>query len=158
MPSDTDKTTPAQEEVGRLYWSHGAPCCACCEWWWHFNSSIGECLRIPPVGEAERWAMIGSRFSCVEDDARHLGGAQHPTKAKAEAKGSTMTDIISRLREWTVADMDTHAVLRRDGARVADFPWARHATDLCDTAWKAAARIEALEARVAVLEAKEAAR
>lgn len=66
------ETTPAQEAVDRFYWSHGAPCCAGCDWWRHFNSAVGECLRSPPVGEAERWAMIGVTGHALPTGAGHV--------------------------------------------------------------------------------------
>jgi hypothetical protein len=57
-----------------------------------------------------------------------------------------MTDIVARLREWTAADMDTHASLRRHGKQVAVVPWSRHGTDLAETVLEAAAEIERLRA------------
>jgi hypothetical protein len=55
-----------------------------------------------------------------------------------------MTDIVQRLREWSAADMDTHASLRRNGQQVAEVPWARHGTDLAEVVLDAAAEIERL--------------
>lgn len=53
----------------------------------------------------------------------------------------TTTDIVARLREWSAADLDTHAVLRRKGRAVAEVPWVRHATDLHADLAQAAAEI-----------------
>ena len=57
-----------------------------------------------------------------------------------------MSDIVERLREWSAADMDTHASLRRNGAQVAEVPWSRHGTDLAEVVLDAAAEIERLRA------------
>ncbi len=62
------------------------------------------------------------------------------------------TDIVDRLREWSAADLDTHAVLRRRGRVVAEVPWVRHATDLSADMAQAAAEIERLRARLDDLE------
>lgn len=48
-----------QEAVDRFYFTHGAPCCAGCDWWSHINSASGECRLSAPVAETERWAMVG---------------------------------------------------------------------------------------------------
>jgi hypothetical protein len=54
------------------------------------------------------------------------------------------TDIVARLREWSAADYDTSAVLRRNGEWVADVPWVRHATALHETVLHAADEITRL--------------
>lgn len=53
-----------QEHVDTFYWSHG-PCCAGCDWWRHFNSSVGECLKSAPACGLERWAMMGIEMSSI---------------------------------------------------------------------------------------------
>jgi len=60
-----------QEGIDRFYWSHGV-CCAGCDWWRHFNSVIGECLRSAPVTERERWAMIGITEWSLPTGAGHV--------------------------------------------------------------------------------------
>lgn len=63
---------PVQEFVDRYYWSRGVPCCAGCDWWRHYNSSVGECTRAPPVAEADRWAMLGIHNSSLRTGAGHI--------------------------------------------------------------------------------------
>lgn len=62
----------------------------------------------------------------------------------AEARARAPADIVARLREWSAADMDTHAILRRNGLGVAILAWSRHGTDLAETVLGAAAEIERL--------------
>jgi hypothetical protein len=64
-------TNARQENIDQFYWSHG-PCCAGCDWWRHFNSLVGECLKSAPVGEHERWAMIGIEYSSLWSGAGHV--------------------------------------------------------------------------------------
>ncbi len=59
---------------------------------------------------------------------------------------SKTTDIVDRLREWSAADLDTHAVIRRNGEWVGEMPWVKHATDLHADLAQAAAEIERLRA------------
>jgi len=61
-----------QEAVDRFYWQRASPCCAGCDWWRHFNSSVGECLNSPPVANAERWAMIGVAEWSLPTGAGHI--------------------------------------------------------------------------------------
>jgi hypothetical protein len=68
----SERPTAAQEAVDRFYWSHGSPCCAGCDWWRHFNSVVGECLRSAPVGQGERWAMVGIEWSSLRPGAGHI--------------------------------------------------------------------------------------
>jgi hypothetical protein len=65
-----DQTT--QEAVDRFYWSHGAPCCAGCDWWRHLNSSAGDCLRSAPVSGNERWALLGMTDCSLPREAGHV--------------------------------------------------------------------------------------
>ena len=67
-----EQTTPTQEAVDRFYWSHGGPCCAGCDWWRHFNSVAGDCLRSAPVAEGERWAMLGLSGQSLSTGAGHV--------------------------------------------------------------------------------------
>jgi hypothetical protein len=60
-----------QESIDTFYWSHG-PCCAGCDWWRHFNSRVGECLRSAPVGGQERWAMLRIEHSSLWTGAGHV--------------------------------------------------------------------------------------
>lgn len=60
-----------QEVVDHFYWQHG-PCCAGCDWWRHFNSMVGECLKTAPVAEAERWTMIGGTGYSLPTGAGHI--------------------------------------------------------------------------------------
>lgn len=65
--------TEGQEAADRFYWSHGAPCCAGCDWWRHHNSMYGDCLQSAPVSEAERWAMTGiTGASALRAGAGHV--------------------------------------------------------------------------------------
>jgi hypothetical protein len=66
-----------QEAVDRFYWSSATPCCAGCDWWRHFNSLVGECLRTAPVAEGERWAMLGISSSSVPTGAGHIATARN---------------------------------------------------------------------------------
>ena len=63
---------PRQEIIDRFYWSHGAPCCAGCDWWRHMTSMTGDCLRSAPVSERERWAMLGVTGSSMATGAGHV--------------------------------------------------------------------------------------
>lgn len=63
---------PAQEAVDRFYWAQGTPCCAGCDWWRHLNSVAGECLRSPPVAEAERWALLEVSAASIATGAGHV--------------------------------------------------------------------------------------
>jgi hypothetical protein len=59
MPNPSRISTDTiQEARDRFYWERG-PCCAGCDWWRAYNSSIGECTKSAPVSGLERWAMIG---------------------------------------------------------------------------------------------------
>lgn len=60
-----------QRSVDRFYWLNG-PCCAGCDWWRHFNSAAGECLKSAPVSWAERWGMIGLTNPSVAVAAGHV--------------------------------------------------------------------------------------
>jgi len=60
-----------QEAIDRFYWSHG-PCCAGCDWWRHFNSLVGECLKSAPVSALERMAMIGGMGFSINIGAGHI--------------------------------------------------------------------------------------
>lgn len=60
-----------QEAVDRFYWQHG-PCCAGCDWWRSFNSSVGECLKSAPVSDEERWAMLGISSPSLVASAGHV--------------------------------------------------------------------------------------
>jgi hypothetical protein len=60
-----------QEAVDRFYWSTGR-CCAGCDWWRHFNSSVGECLATPPVSDAERFAMVGITGCSLPEGSGHI--------------------------------------------------------------------------------------
>lgn len=66
------QTTPTQEAVDRFYWSRGEPCCAGCDWWHHLNSVVGECRSGAPVGEAERWTMLGTTGASLATGAGHV--------------------------------------------------------------------------------------
>lgn len=61
-----------QEFVDRFYWSSGGRCCAGCDNWRHLNSTVGECLAGPPVGEAQRFAMIGMTSWSLPAGAGHV--------------------------------------------------------------------------------------
>lgn len=50
--------TDMQALVDAYYLRHG-PCCAGCDHWRYFNSSIGECLKSRIAPASERVAMIG---------------------------------------------------------------------------------------------------
>ena len=67
----TGAMTEGQESVDRFYWSHG-PCCAGCDWWRHFNSAAGECLKSPPVSGDERWGIIGLTGHSLPIGAGHI--------------------------------------------------------------------------------------
>jgi hypothetical protein len=58
-------------------------------------------------------------------------------------------DIVARLREWSAADWDTHAVISRNNRPVGDMGWVRDAMDLHDTVLDAAVEIERLRAALA---------
>lgn len=60
-----------QRAIDSFYWKSG-PCCAGCDWWRHFNSSVGECLKSAPVSSEERWAMIGLRSPSIAPSAGHV--------------------------------------------------------------------------------------
>jgi hypothetical protein len=60
-----------QEVIDRLYWSHG-PCCAGCDHWRHLNVLVGECRAGPPVGSAERVAMLGIEGCSLPPSAGHV--------------------------------------------------------------------------------------
>ncbi|MES2973386.1 MAG: hypothetical protein V4757_07245 [Pseudomonadota bacterium] len=60
-----------QEMVDRFYAAHG-PCCAGCDWWRHFNSMVGECIRTVPVGGVQRIAMLGITGSSLQPGAGHI--------------------------------------------------------------------------------------
>lgn len=48
-----------QEAADAFYMQHG-PCCAGCDHWRSYSSSVGECVKTPPkFTSAERLAMIG---------------------------------------------------------------------------------------------------
>lgn len=96
-----------QEEVDRFYWSHG-PCCAGCDWWRHFNSSVGECLRSAPVAEKERWAMIEI------NDWSLLTGAGHVITPREHRCGD-FADTF----DWTSLPL---AYQRRVGSALAVVP------------------------------------
>lgn len=63
-----------------------------------------------------------------------------------------MTNLPERLRDWTVADMDTHAVLRCCGLFVAEVPFSPHARVLIQAMQEAARWIEFKEAEIARLQ------
>lgn len=60
-----------QESVDRFYMQNG-PCCAGCDWWRHYNSSVGDCTLSPPVGSEERSAMIGISNASIAPGAGHV--------------------------------------------------------------------------------------
>lgn len=55
-----------------------------------------------------------------------------------------MTDIVERLRAYTMGDFDTYAVLRCRGEWIAQVTMIREASDLVETTHQAAAEIERL--------------
>lgn len=57
-----------------------------------------------------------------------------------------MTNIVERLRAYTMGDFDTYAVLRHRGEWIAQVTMIREASDLCETVHEAAAEIERLRA------------
>jgi hypothetical protein len=61
-----------QEAVDRFYWTHGAPCCAGCDWWQHLNALVGKCRKSAPVSSKDRWAMMGITGSSLATGAGHV--------------------------------------------------------------------------------------
>lgn len=60
-----------QVVIDRFYRDHG-PCCAGCDWWRHYNSVAGECIKSAPVSGAERIAMLGIENPSTEPGAGHI--------------------------------------------------------------------------------------
>jgi hypothetical protein len=60
-----------QAVVDAFYAQHG-PCCAGCDWWRWYNSTVGECIRSAPVSGAERFAMLGITGSSLPLEAGHI--------------------------------------------------------------------------------------
>ncbi len=60
-----------QQIIDRFYAAHG-PCCAGCDWWRHFNSMAGECIRTVPVSGIDRVAMLGVTGSSMPPGAGHI--------------------------------------------------------------------------------------
>lgn len=48
------------------------PCCAGCDWWRFYNSTVGECTKSPPVSASERWAILGIEAVTVQLPAGHI--------------------------------------------------------------------------------------
>lgn len=59
-----------QEAVDAFYQQHG-PCCAGCDWWRYYNSTVGECIKSAPVSGAERTAMLGIQSLSMQIGAGH---------------------------------------------------------------------------------------
>ena len=66
-----DATVRRQRVVDAFYAGHG-PCCAGCDWWRHYNSLVGECIRSAPVAGAERFAMLGINGLSLQPGAGHV--------------------------------------------------------------------------------------
>ena len=54
-----------------FYIKHG-PCCAGCDWWRFFNSSVGECTKSAPVSGPERIAMLGMDGCSLAPESGHI--------------------------------------------------------------------------------------
>ena len=60
-----------QEFLDKFYFAYG-PCCAGCDWWRSFNSSVGECLKSNTVSDIERWAMLGLTNVSLQPGSGHI--------------------------------------------------------------------------------------
>ena len=63
--------TKRQKVIDAFYAKHG-PCCAGCDWWRHYNSLVGECIRSAPVPGADRVAMLGIESPSLQPGAGHV--------------------------------------------------------------------------------------
>ena len=66
-----DRQVRQQRVIDAFYARHG-PCCAGCDWWRHYNSLVGECLRSAPVAGADRVAMLGIESPSLTPGAEHV--------------------------------------------------------------------------------------
>ena len=60
-----------QSIIDRFYATHG-PCCAGCDWWRHFNSVAGECIRTEPVCGEQRFSMLGIESPSLRPGTGHI--------------------------------------------------------------------------------------
>jgi hypothetical protein len=60
-----------QESIDEFYWRTG-PCCAGCDYWRHFNSLIGECIKSAPVSGQERVGVLGMQNVSAHIPAGHI--------------------------------------------------------------------------------------
>lgn len=65
------KKPSVQFLVDAFYKQHG-PCCAGCDWWRYYNSTVGDCTRRAPVQASERTAMLGMRVCTLSIGAGHI--------------------------------------------------------------------------------------
>ncbi len=57
----------------KFYLTHGKkPCCAGCDWWRFYNSSVGECIKSAPVSASERIGMAGIENLSLDIGAGHI--------------------------------------------------------------------------------------
>lgn len=71
MTHTPERAVYLQEAIDSFYFRHG-PCCAGCDWWRHFNSSVGECSRSAPVPGRERADMLGIYGASLPVPAGHI--------------------------------------------------------------------------------------
>lgn len=68
---DLQRTDRRQAAIDAFYAAHG-PCCAGCDWWRHYNSVVGDCIKSAPVAGQERMAMLGIAASSMAPGAGHV--------------------------------------------------------------------------------------
>lgn len=62
-----------QDAVDNYYLSQGKrPCCAGCDHWRFYNSTVGECTKSAPVSHDERFSLIDIQSSSARGDAGHI--------------------------------------------------------------------------------------